>query len=238
MTDAAAPAASSEDGASFPWAKVVLGIAVVAAIVAAYSLLPLKEWIESFQDWVKGLGALGVIVFILVYAVATLLLFPGALLTVAGGVIWGLWALPIVLAGAVLGAALSFLAARYLFRDKVESKMARYPKFKAVNQAIGDEGWKVIALLRLSPAIPFSAQNWFLGVTPVGFVPSMAATAVAIIPGTLLYVWIGSLGGADSGGGPLKAVFFGVGLVATAVVTWLVTRKAKAKLEAIRGGAD
>ena len=117
--------------------------------------------------------------------------------------------------------------------------MDDYPKFKAVNEAIGDEGWRVVGLLRLSPALPFSLQNWSLGATPVSFWGAMIATFFAIMPGTLLYVWIGSLGGsAGEGGSTLKYVFVAVGIIATIAVTIMVGRKANAKLKSYRGEAD
>ena len=156
---------------------------------------------------------------------------PGSFLTLAAGVIWGLWAFPIVIVAATLGSALSFLAARYAFHDKVQAKVEEYPKFKAVNEAIREEGWRVVGLLRLSPALPFSLQNWFLGITPVGFWPAQIATFFGIMPGTLLYVWIGSLGNAaGEGASTAKYVVFAIGIAATLAVTIIVTKKARAKM--------
>ena len=100
---------------------------------------------------------------------------------------------------------------------------------RAIDAAIAEEGWKVVGLLRLSPAVPFSAQNWILGATRVDFWPYLAATFVGIMPGTLLYVWITSLG-AGGGGGAAKWTFFAIGIAATLAVTVLVGRKARAKL--------
>ncbi len=216
-----------------PWKKITIGLAVLAALIIGYQMLPLQEWITAFQNWVQGFGVLGWFIFIAVYAVTAFALVPGSFLTLAAGVIWGLWGFFIVLIGATIGSAISFLAARYLFRDKVQAKVAEYPKFNAVNQAIGEEGWKVVGLLRLSPALPFSLQNWFLGITPVGFWPSQIATFFGIMPGTLLYVWIGSLGGAAAGDdmSTAKYVVGGLGILATLVVTVLVTKKANAKLK-------
>ncbi len=215
------------------WAKIALGVAALVALIVAYRMLPLQEWITAFQGWVQGFGVLGWFIFIVVYAVTAFLLVPGSFLTLAAGVIWGLGGFPIVVAGATLGSAMSFLAARHLFHDKVQVKVKDYPRFRAVNDAIGEEGWKVVGLLRLSPALPFSLQNWFLGVTPVGFWPAQIATFFGIMPGTLLYVWIGSLGGSAASGetSALKYVVFGVGILATLVVTWFVTKKAQAKLK-------
>ena len=216
--------------------KWIILAGLVALFAAAYVYLPISEWLSAFQDWVQGFGALGWAIFIAVYAITSFVLIPGSILTLGAGVAYGLWAFPLVVAGAVLASAMSFLAARYVFHDRVQEKVAQYPRFKAVNEAIRDEGWKVVLLLRLSPALPFSLQNWFLGLMPVGFWPAQIATLFGIMPGTLLYIWIASLGGEAAAGGAadaslLRYVVLGVGLLATLVVTVVVTRKAQQKLK-------
>lgn len=212
----------------------VLGAALLV-FAAAYYFLPISEWLDSFQKWVQGYGPLGWVIFILVYAITVFFLVPGSILTIGAGVAYGLWGFPLVIIGATLGSAMSFLAARYVFHDKVQAKISEYPRFNAVNEAIRDEGWRVVGLLRLSPALPFSLQNWFLGLTPVGFWPSQIATFFGIMPGTLLYIWVSSLGGeAAAGGGDaslLRYAVLGLGLIATLVVTVLVTKKANQKLK-------
>ena len=130
--------AITEDRRS-PWPKVLIGIAVLAALLFAYKALPVQEYVTSFQDWVKGYGVVGWFIFIVVYALTAFALIPGSLLTLAAGVIWGLGGFPIVIVGATIGSAISFLAARYLFKDRVQEKVAQYPKFRAVNEAIGEE---------------------------------------------------------------------------------------------------
>ena len=213
------------------WKTPALVAGGLVLLFAAYWFLPVGEWIRAFQDWVQGFGAIGIAIFIVVYALTTFALVPGSFLTLAAGVIWGLWAFPIVIVAATLGSAISFLAARYAFHDKVQAKVAEYPKFAAVNEAIREEGWRVVGLLRLSPALPFSLQNWFLGITPVGFWPAQIATFFGIMPGTLLYVWIGSLGNAaGEGASTAKYVVFAVGIAATLAVTVIVTKKARAKM--------
>ena len=225
---------SSTENRRTPWKKIIIGLAALTLMIVGYRLLPLQEWITTFQEWVQGFGIVGWFIFIVVYALTSFALVPGSFLTLAAGVIWGLWGFPIVIVGATLGSAISFLAARYLFMQRVQEKVAEYPRFNAVNLAIGEEGWKVVGLLRLSPALPFSLQNWFLGITPVGFWPSQIATFFGIMPGTLLYVWIGSLGGQAAGGDDMsfaKWIIGGVGIAATLIVTVLVTKKANAKLK-------
>ena len=205
--------------------------AALVALVTAYQTLPVQSWAASYRAWLEGLGWMGWIAFTLIYAVATTALVPGAILTLAGGLAFGLWAFPLVVVGATAGAA-SFLAARHLVRDRVRAMMADRPGLRAVDGAMREGDWKVVSLLRLSPALPFSLQNWFLGTTSVRFWPQLWATFFGIMPGTLLYVWIGSVGGMAASGGASRAttVLLGVGVLATFAVTVVVTRRAKAKL--------
>lgn len=218
-----------------PWNWVVSALAVVALSVAG-AFLPLSEWIKAMTGWVEQLGPLGFFAFIGIYAAGTVLFVPGALLTIAAGLVFGL-GLGTVVAwlGAVIGATLAFLIARYLARAKVEQQTKGNKKFKAIDDAIGKQGWKIIGLLRLSPLIPFNASNYFYGITAIKFWPYLLASAGGMLPGTVLYVYLGAAGKAGLGGekqhSPLEYIFFGVGLLATIVVTVVVTRVAKAALK-------
>jgi len=222
--------------ASSKWVKGAIGVAALALLVALWRTLPVGDWIEVFRDWVAQQGIAGHIVFILVYVLATIVLAPAGLLTLAAGVAFGLWAFPTVVVGATIGLTTAFLIARYGVRDWVEKRAASSRLFRAVDTAIEAEGWKIVALMRLSPLVPFNLQNYFFGITGVGFRSYVWASFFGIMPGTLLYVWIGSLGaaaGANGGASTAKLFGLGVGLVATLVVTVLVSRKAQAKLREI-----
>lgn len=216
------------------WKWIIVAAAIAAAFVAWF-FLPVKDWLESFSQWIEGLGIWGGVVFVAVYAIATLLLAPGALFTLAAGLVFGLgWGFPIVMIGATLGAALAFLVARYLLRERIKQALHKRPKFKAVDEAVSEDGWKIVLLLRLSPLVPFNLQNYFFGITEIKFWQYVAATFVGIIPGAVLYLYLGAIGGAltgDSEWGAPQWIFFGVGLVATIAIAVLVTIKAKKKLE-------
>ena len=217
-----------------PWTWIVLALAIVA-LFAGWFLLPVQDWLKSFNGWVEGQGVWGYAIFALVYILATVVLAPGAPLTIAAGLAFGLWAFPLVVAAATVGASLAFLIARYLAGDKVRGVIEKRPNLKAAEKAISEEGWKVVGLMRLSPAVPFNLQNYFFGVTEIPFWHYAAATFVGIMPGSLLYVYLGAAGKAATGaggGGALRWVFLGVGLLATVAVTVFVTKKAKAKLKA------
>ena len=221
------------------WAWIALAVVLVAA-GTAWLLLPLREWLDLFDRWITGLGAWGVALFALVYVLATISLAPEWPLTIAAGLLYGAWGFPITVVTATIAASLAFLIARYIARDRVRSWLQGRRVFSAIDDAVADEGWKIVALLRLSPAVPFNLQNYLFGVTAVSFVHFVAATFAGIVPGTVLYVYLGLLGKAaasEGGSGEiLKWALFGIGLVATVVVVLLVTRKAMAKLN--RAGID
>lgn len=209
----------------------VLGLAVLALLI--FGGRSAAAYVPRFAAWVEGLGVLGPVVFILGYAVATVAFIPGSVLTLAAGAIFGVAKGTIfTLLGATLGASLAFLVARYLARGAIERRIAGNPRFAAIDRAVGREGFKIVALLRLSPVFPFNLLNYSLGLTKVRFLHYFAASA-AMLPGTLLYVYYGaaagSLASAVSGKtekGTGDWVVLGLGLLATVVVTTYVTRLA------------
>src|SRR5436189_4517462 len=124
---------------------------VAAALVAAWFLLPVGDWVEALREWLQQRGAWGVALFALIYVVATVALVPGALLSISAGVAYGFWGIPLVIVAATIGASLAFLIARYLAHDLVRGLSRRRKGLKAVQEAVNEEGWKVVGLIRLSP---------------------------------------------------------------------------------------
>ena len=217
--------------------KSLSALAALAVLFVAWYFLPVDEWIRAFIAWVSGLGVSGALVFGAVYVVATVLMMPGSPLTIGAGLVFGLrLGFPIVIVSATVGATLAFLVARYLARQKVAARIGDHPRFRAIDDAIAEDGWKVVLLLRLSPLVPFNIQNYLYGLTSIKLSHYVSASFVGMMPGALLYLYIGAVGKAvvdDTGpGGAVRWVFFGVGLVATVAVTVLVTRKARMKLRA------
>lgn len=228
--------------AGFPRSLVLLALAVIL-LFTAWFLLPVNEWLKDFGSWIEALGIWGYVLFAGVYALASLVLAPGTPLTIAAGLVFGLsWGFVIVQIGATLGAALAFLAARYLAHEKIAEWLQRRPKLVAVNDAITEDGWKLVLLLRLSPLVPFNLQNYFFGVTEIRFWHFVWATFIGIIPGALLYLYLGAAGGALMEGegkwGAPQWGLFGLGLLATLVLTVIVARKAKAKLGKMAPSAE
>lgn len=231
-SEAGIPAAAPQKS-GLPVVKIVVAVAVLAAFIVAVKLLPTDEWLRSLQDYVKGLGAVGWIVYALVYALCCVLFVPASLLTLGAGVIFGLVEGTIVVViGATLGAVASFLLARTVMRSKIEGMTAGNEKFRALDRAIGKEGAKIVFLIRLSPLFPFTYINYGFGLTGVRTLPYALATLVGIIPGTFAFVYIGSLLATAAGDATTtqKAIQI-AGLAITIVVTILVTKIARSAMK-------
>ena len=215
-------------------------IGLIVSLIALFltiRFLPVQQWLRSFNDWVGQMGMAGIFIFIGVYAVATVLMAPGSILTIGAGFAFGLWkGFLAISAGATFGASLAFLIARFIAREKIEAITRRNETFRKIDNAIGKEGAMLIFLLRLSPVIPFNLSNYFYGLTAVRFWPYVLASWIGMMPGTFLYVYIGAAGkaavSAAADGEEMKHgwqywTFTGVGLAATIVVTVWVTKIAR-----------
>ncbi|MDP6038430.1 MAG: TVP38/TMEM64 family protein [Candidatus Latescibacteria bacterium] len=212
---------------------------IFIALGVAWRTLPLEAWLQGFNAWVAQLGPLGLVVYGIFYIIAVVLFLPGSLITIGSGYLFGLgWGTLMVSISATISASLSFLIARYLARDWVVSKAKQNAKFNAIDQAIGKQGWKIVGLLRLSPALPFSLSNYLYGLTAIRFVPYVLATWIGTFPGTLMYVYLGVIGKAgldaasgDGGSSSAQQALLIIGLIATIAVTIFVTRIAQKALK-------
>lgn len=220
----------------------VVGIVVLVLVLGR--LLPLADWVGQAVGLARGAGPWGAVGYAAVYALAVVLGIPGSALTLGAGVAWGPFGgFAVVWPGAVVGAIASFLLGRTALRERVARRVAGVPVLRALDDALAREGGRVTLLLRLSPLVPFGILNYALGVTRVPFVAYTWATAIGIVPGTLLYAWLGAAAGEvglGSGEQPAaQRVLFVVGLLATLAATVLVTRSARRALEArIEPGAQ
>jgi uncharacterized membrane protein YdjX (TVP38/TMEM64 family) len=213
-----------------PW--LLVGVLVVAGGLALFQL-PWGPWLQSFKTWVDDLGTWGYVALGAAYVIAAVLLIPTWPLSITGGFAFGVWGFVCVPLMATLAACAAFLIGRYFARSMVQKWLAGRPRFRADDQAIEEEGWKVVLLLRLSPLVPYNLMNYFSGVTRISFPAYAVATLVGTTPVTSLYVYLGFIGQAAATGGAvtwLQWALFGVGLIATLGVTVLITRKVRAKL--------
>ncbi len=229
---------ANEAPGGLPVAKIAIGIVALIGLVLLGRVA--GGYVEPFRAWVEGIGPAAPIVFVLVYVIAVVALAPASLLTIASGAAFGLLSGALIaFVAAVLGATASFLIARYVARDSIARRFGGNAKFAAIDRAIGEEGLKIAFLLRLTPAVPFNFLNYILGLTTVSL-RDYGLAFIGMIPGTFLYVYIGSLttevaaataGGAETGRLGVNALAF----VATVVVTVLVTRIARRALNEAAG---
>jgi uncharacterized membrane protein YdjX (TVP38/TMEM64 family) len=218
--------------------KIVRAIVLFAAaclVIWLVKTTDARAIIRSILEKIDQLGPWAPVWFILSYIVACLTFFPGVVLTMGAGIMFGVfWGTFYVSIGATLGAGCAFLISRYVMRDWVRQKLERYPLFRVVDDAVAQHGWKIAGLIRLSPAFPYIPLNFVFGLTRIPFWQFMVVTYFAIYPLTALFVYLGSLVGdlADLGTKPIatgnmKWIVAGVGLVSTITVTILVTRMAR-----------
>ena len=207
---------------------IAVGVALVLALWKFGASI--SGELPRFVSWVENLGVWGPVAFIAGYAALVVLAAPGSVLTIAAGTIFGVARGTLfVFIAATLGANLCFLIGRYVARDWVAKRIASDPRFEAIDRAVGRAGRKIVFLLRLAPAFPFNLLNYGFPLTRVSFVDHLVGS-LGMLPGTLLYVYLGNLGGDLLGGGlsaPKLALF-----AVTAVLVFLAVRTAKLALDA------
>jgi uncharacterized membrane protein YdjX (TVP38/TMEM64 family) len=172
--------------------------------------------------------------------IATIVLAPTEVLSIAAGFVFGVWAFPLVVVSATVGATLAFLMARHLFRDRILILVGDPALARAIDSAVGVEGWKLIALLRLNPLVPFGLQNYLFGTINAPLSTYVITTLLGIMPGTAMYVCLGMFGRelTRAQRGAPEFFLLGVGLLATTALVLVIARKAKTALGETRVASD
>src|SRR5215471_10380870 len=210
-------------------ATVALWALAIVAVLIAARYLDAAARLRTALDAIAGLGPWGPVIFVLLYIAATVLFLPGSVLTLGAGVVFGLARGAVIVSiSATLGATAAFLVGRYLARAWVARKIEGNARFRAIDEAVAREGWKIVGLTRLSPAFPFNLLNYAFGLTRVSLRDYVLASWVGMMPGTVMYVYLGSLAGDLAGAGRRERTaaewtLYAVGLAATVAVTVLVT---------------
>ena len=212
-------------------------ILINSYIVAAIHLSNVQESLQNLLKWIQDFGSASAIIFIGTYLLLTVLLIPGSALTLGAGVVFGAtWGSLYAFMGATLGATVAFLMGRYFARDWISKKIEGNAKFEAIDAAVAKEGLKIVFLTRLSPVFPFVLLNYAFSVTNVSLQDYVLGCA-GMIPGTILYVYIGSLAGSlatlDASDPPTQLAQWSlrtIGLIATVAVTVYVSRIARKAL--------
>jgi uncharacterized membrane protein YdjX (TVP38/TMEM64 family) len=173
----------------FRWLRPALLIAVILCAMLLAHLLGVRERIGALREWIASLGAWGPAAFVLVYTAAVVLALPGSLLTVAGGLLFGVVkGVALVSISSTLGASIGFLISRYVARDAVTQWLGKNAQFRALDQLARERGAVIVALTRLVPLFPFNLLNYGFGLTAVPFRTYVFWSWLCMLPGTVLYV--------------------------------------------------
>jgi uncharacterized membrane protein YdjX (TVP38/TMEM64 family) len=226
--------------------RITAFVVLVAIGAATFWLAPWKEWLGAVLVHVQAMGPWGPVGLAVVYVLATVLFIPGWILSVGAGFAFGVVRGTIAVSlGSTLGASAAWLLGRTLARGVIERRVAGNPRFRAIDEAIGQHGFKIVLLLRLSPAFPFNLLNYALGLTRVSFRDYVLASWIGMLPATVMIVYIGStlrsltdVMAGEGKGGHAQKVLLAVGLAATIAVTVLVTRVARKALRSAVPSVD
>lgn len=240
---------TGSNGSVSRWLKPFAALVAVAILILLSFVLPVRDYLQQMLAALQALGGWGLVILAASYILACILFIPGSILTIGAGFLAAvLYAdqplLAVVIgtitvsAGSVSGASAAFLLGRTLARDWVAEKVQGNRRFRALDEALGRSGLKMVFLVRLSPAFPFNMLNYMMGLTNVRFRDYLLGSWIGMLPGTVLYVYIGTTaqsltevaaGGSETGGTARTALLI-VGLIATFLVVALVTRLAKRAL--------
>lgn len=214
---------------------------VLAQEVVQSGAINPQEFLRNALIQIQNLGLVGAIAFIFLYIIATVASLPGSILTLGAGAIFGVVLGSLyVFVGATLGATLAFLIGRYLARGWVAKKIEGNKNFTAIDKAVEKEGFKIVSLTRLSPLFPFILLNYAYGITGVTL-KDYVLGSVGMIPGTVMYVYLGSLAGnlamlgaeEKTSNPAIEWTIRIIGLVAAIAVTFYITHIARKALESV-----
>ena len=231
---------------SYGTRKIVLLIGIIVVLLFGFRFLPINEYLTRVLEWTRDLGAWGPIVLGAVYIPACVLMLPGSIISLGAGLLFGVVTGTVAVSvGSTLGACAAFLVGRTIARDWVSQKVEGNARFAAVSRAVAREGFKIVFLTRLSPVFPFNLLNYAYGLTTVPFWKYAVASWIGMLPGTVLYVYIGStlssladLGAGSVQGGAAQTAMKWIGLAVTVLVTMLITRIARKAMKDISSTSE
>jgi len=205
--------------------RLMLFVALVTVIaILAYYRHDIN--IPATERWIKSSGWMAPVVFMLCYALATVVFFPGSVLSLTGGALFGVVQGTIYnVLGATLGATLAFLCSRYLVSDWVRQRSGT--RLTKIVEGVEEEGWRFVAFVRLVPIFPYNLLNYALGLTRIPVLHYALATMLFILPGGIAYTYVGYTGheAMTGGHGLIRKVLLATTLLAlTAYMPRLIKR--------------
>jgi len=205
------------------WVSVALLV-----LILFYCFSPSKLFLdrESLVTYLRTLGIWSPILFVIIYAVSTIIGAPSVIFTIAGGAVFGLvWGTIYSVIGATLGAVGAFWLSRYLLRGWVERRFGGHPTLQRFEAAIALHALQFVLIVRFPPITPFNVENFLFGLTSIAWQPYIIGTFIGIIPGTIAYTWLGVTGADTLQGGSYISFILAISFfVFLSVLTLLVSR--------------
>ncbi|MBD1921345.1 TVP38/TMEM64 family protein [Microcoleus sp. FACHB-831] len=190
------------------WMRLFIGAVILVTALIIFKFTPISSWLQpqNLQAWKEQAGVFAPLGYIVIYFVATILVFPATILTLSAGALFGLfWGTLWTIIGATLGATGAFLISRFVAGDWAKQQFEKGDRLRNLSRGIEQDGFWFALSLRLAPVFPFTAVNYLLGLTPISLAAYFLATFVGIIPGSFAYCWLGRGGlEAATGGPPLQ----------------------------------
>jgi len=166
-------------------------IVVVFVLANQFSLLDKLKDINVLQAWFQNLGVVGYIVYIFVYILVAVFMFPASAMTIAAGITFG--SIPgaiLALTGATIGACVSFIIAKYVARDVIVNKFSGNAIFTKIEKGVSETGTSFLILTRLVPIFPYNIQNYAYGVTSMNVVTFGLVSFITMAPGAFIYAFM------------------------------------------------
>jgi uncharacterized membrane protein YdjX (TVP38/TMEM64 family)/rhodanese-related sulfurtransferase len=188
---------------------------LLAAFITAGIFYREQLQAERLAAWVEQAGIAAPLLFVALYALFTVAFFPGAVVPLVGGALFG----PVLgtlynLSGATLGATIAFLLSRYLASEWVMAKAKG--RGQQLIEGVESEGWRFVAFVRLVPLFPFNLLNYLLGLTRIPLLHYIFASFFFMLPGAIAYTWLGYVGREAAAGseGLVRKGLLGLALLA------------------------
>ncbi len=213
------------------WIKLFAFVFIVALLIYLARVYKIEELIGGLKSWVEAQGAVAPLVYIGVYALATVFAVPASALTLMAAPIFGVYfGVLYVMIGANIGASLCFLISKYFARNTIRGILDKNEKFKKLEDLTEKNGYIIVAITRLVPLFPFNLLNYGFGLTNIPFKVYFLWTAICILPGIVLYVsGVGAITYAIEHGQIPWSLVAVVGII-LAIIT-VVVKQAKSKLK-------
>jgi uncharacterized membrane protein YdjX (TVP38/TMEM64 family) len=182
------------------------------------------------------MGFLGAGLFVLGFGIFVSMFVPATPLSLLAGATWGLYEGTIIVSlGCALATTISASLGRTLLREQAERLTARYSLLRALDKVFSADAFRMVILLRMSPVLPFAVSNYGLGTTAAPMWAIFFGTLIGIVPVTLMWVYLGTLGESalqgDITASPMRIAALAVGFLATVVLVGWIGRRAKRLLD-------